>query len=76
MLEQVYKFHQTRRGFAFFGVVELVLAYSIGTFAQDSANMWAYAATILLLVGGIVNLIGALRFKEGKQVGANTKHQR
>lgn len=76
MLEQIHTFHQTKRGFITFGVIELVLLYIVVSIALDTASMWAYAAAIVLLVGTVMNIINAFTFKEGKQAGARSKHSR
>jgi len=50
-------FHQTKPGLLLFGLVELGLAYGAASWAIDSGNVLLYIATIILLIGGIHNLI-------------------
>jgi hypothetical protein len=50
------KWHKTRVGLLTFGLVELLLAYGAASWAVDSGNFLVYAATIILLVGGLQNL--------------------
>lgn len=62
MLEQLESFHKTRRGYLVFGVGELLFAYLFISIAIDTANLFAYVASVVLVIGGIMNLIKALIF--------------
>ena len=60
-LKNIHKFHQTKSGYIFFGLTELLLAYIAISIALDSASMWWYALGILLFIGSIMNLVGFFR---------------
>lgn len=62
MLEQLETFHKTRRGYLVFGVGELLLAYLFASIAIDTANLFAYAASVLLVLGGIMNITKVVTF--------------
>jgi hypothetical protein len=40
-----------------FALVELLLAYGAASWAIDSGNMLLYVATIILVIGGLQNLV-------------------
>ncbi len=54
---------KTRKGFTTLGVVLLVLAYISGSRAIDTGSLWEYAIALLSLVGGVQNLVRAIRNK-------------
>ena len=54
---ELHNWHQTRTGLLGFAIVELLLAYGAASWAIDSGNLLLYLATIILLVGGLQNLI-------------------
>ena len=56
-------FHKTRRGLVIFGLVEAVLLYIFGSIAIDTANMFAYAAAIILFMGATINIANAVDYK-------------
>jgi hypothetical protein len=49
--------HKTRAGLLTFALVELLLAYGAASWAIDSGNILLYIVTIVLVVGGLQNLI-------------------
>lgn len=51
------KWHKTRTGLLVFALVELLLTYGAASWAIDSGNILVYLATIILLIGGMTNLI-------------------
>ncbi|MEO5627495.1 MAG: hypothetical protein ABIQ89_01245 [Candidatus Saccharimonadales bacterium] len=55
--------HKTRRGYATMATIELALAYLIGSRALDTGSWWQYGFTLLLLIGGIQNVIQFIRKK-------------
>jgi hypothetical protein len=55
------QFHKTRNGYIVFGLIELALLYGAVSIAIDTANMWVYLLSIILLVGVFMNIIGAIR---------------
>lgn len=70
-LKQLEAWHQTKRGLVFFGLLELVLAYLVGSNAINTGSWAQYAITLLLLVGGLHNfikLIGKL-LRVGQKTG-------
>ena len=60
-ITKIDKFHKTRRGKLAFGVVELIIAYLVISWAVDSGEIWQYAVAILLLIGGVVNFVKAIK---------------
>jgi hypothetical protein len=60
-LQAIDKWHKTRTGHLTFGFAELGLSYIFISLAIDSASLWEYAAGIILLVGGIQNLVRIFR---------------
>jgi hypothetical protein len=56
-LKQLDAWHQTKPGLVFFGVLELMLAYAVGSTALGTGSWAQYAITLLLLVGGLHNFI-------------------
>lgn len=61
LIEQFDAWHKTRRGYAVMAVVELLLAYIVGSRALDTGSWWQYGFTLLLLIGGIQNLYQLIR---------------
>ncbi len=57
------KWKNTKQGYAIFAILELVMAYAIGSRALDTGSWWQYALTLLLLVGGVQNLVRLIRKK-------------
>lgn len=55
--------HKTRRGYAVMAVVELVLAYIVGSRGLDTGSWWQYGLTLVLLVGGLQNVYQLIRKK-------------
>lgn len=64
--QKLHEWHQTKVGLVVFGLLELVLAYIIGSKAIDTANLWEYALTILLIIGAIHNFVKAIILTSGK----------
>lgn len=59
-VDQIDRFHKTRRGRVSFGFIELAVAYVFVSLAIDSGSIWQYLVAIVLAVGAINNLIRAL----------------
>ena len=68
-VDQIDRFHKTRKGRLSFGFIELAVAYVFVSLAIDSGSVWEYLAAIVLAVGAVNNLIRA--FTGG--VGSNGK---
>lgn len=68
-MDKLEAFHKTKRGHLTFGFGELVLVYILGSIAIDTANMWAYLATILLFVGACHNFLKFNELKKSKPKG-------
>lgn len=66
-------FHKTRRGYFMFGVAELILTYIFASIAIDTASMWAYLATLILLAGTVFNFINVFTSKDAKKGKADAK---
>lgn len=69
-------FHKSKRGYLIFGVVELVLAYIFASIAMDTASMWAYLATLILLIGAVLNFINVFTAKYSKRGKADARGRR
>ena len=54
---------KTRRGYAVMAVVQLVLTYFMASRALDTGSWWQYSFTLLLLIGGIRNVVQLIRNK-------------
>jgi hypothetical protein len=57
MLSSLDRFHKTSIGLILFVLGELALAYGFGSLAIDRGGIWWYFASLVLLLGGIQNLI-------------------
>jgi hypothetical protein len=55
-MQGIDRFHKTKAGLLLFGLVELAAAYGAASWAIDSGNLLLYAATVVLLIGGVMNL--------------------
>jgi hypothetical protein len=49
------KWHKTKPGYAVMGVLELALAYVLGSRAIDTGSIWQYFFTLLLIIGSLYN---------------------
>jgi len=56
-LQRFEAWHQTTHGLVIFAILELGLAYLVGSRAIDTGSWAQYAVALLLLVGGIHNVI-------------------
>ncbi len=65
-MEKLETFHKTRQGYIVFGGIELVLVYILASIAIDTANMFAYAFTIILSVGMLNNFYNAIKWRDKK----------
>lgn len=62
-MEKLQAFHNTRSGHITFGLVELALLYLCASIAIDTANMFAYLASILLAAGVVINFVNIFKAK-------------
>jgi hypothetical protein len=51
------KWHKTKPGYAVIGVLELALAYVVGSRSIDTGSFWQYMFTIILFIGGLRNFV-------------------
>jgi hypothetical protein len=51
ILKPVHKWHQTKLGLIFFGLVELSLAYAFISLAIDRGNLLYYLLATIFLIG-------------------------
>lgn len=58
-VEQIDRFHKTRKGRITFGLIELIVAYLFISLAIDSGSIWQYVVAIVLAVGTVNNFIRA-----------------
>lgn len=70
VISDMDRFHQTRYGKLAFGVIELLLAYIFVSRAIDTGSLWQYVVAILLLIGGLNNLVRSVVFGSRKKSDA------
>jgi hypothetical protein len=58
-IEQIDKFHKTRKGRVTFGLIELIVAYIFISLAINSGSIWQYVIAIILIIGAFNNLLRA-----------------
>ena len=63
MLKKFDNWHKTRQGHIVFAVIELALAYFIGSRAIDTGSWWEYALALFFLIGSLQNLVNIFRKK-------------
>jgi hypothetical protein len=56
-VQRLKALHQTKRGLLMFLCAELAVAYIIASLAINSGALWQYAAGLVLLIGGVRNLV-------------------
>lgn len=62
-MERLDKFHKTKKGYINFALIEIVLLYFVVSLAIDTANMFVYAAGIILIVGVVINIVNAVKLQ-------------
>lgn len=72
-IQDIDKFHQTKQGKLIFGTVEIFLAYLIVSRAIDTGSLWQYLFFLILLVGGVNNLIRVFVSSNHGKRGSNKK---
>jgi hypothetical protein len=55
-MNSLRKWHQTKSGLLFFGIVELAIAYGFVSLAIDRGNLLWYLLTLIFFVGALQNL--------------------
>jgi hypothetical protein len=60
-MERLAIWHQTRWGLLAFGAGELVATYIIASLAINSGALWQYILGIILLAGGLRNMVNFIR---------------
>ena len=60
VVQQLDTFHKTTTGFLVFGGLELLVAYAVASWAIDTGELWQYLIAIILLVGGVQNIVKAV----------------
>jgi uncharacterized membrane protein HdeD (DUF308 family) len=71
MLKDIYNWRQTKKGSLTFGVLSLVLAYILLSFAIDTGSILQYLLAVVLVITGVQDLF---RIKNAK-IKVNAKHQ-
>lgn len=71
--DRIDRFHKTRKGRIVFGLGELLVAYLFVSLAIESGSIWQYLIAILLVVGGINNLIRVFVAEKPKSNGKKPK---
>jgi hypothetical protein len=56
-INRLDRWHQTKAGLIVFGLIELGVAYVFASWAIDSGRLLAYFLAIVLLIGGLQNLV-------------------
>ena len=74
VIERISKFHKTTKGYLAFGTAELALLYIFASISIDTANMWAYLASLTLAIGAIVNFAQVLKRTSPLKKNAGRKH--
>lgn len=59
-ISDIDKFHQTRKGKLAFGTAELVIAALAFSRAIYTGSLWEYLIGLLMLIGGLNNLVRAV----------------
>lgn len=72
LIDKIDRYHKTPKGHILFGAGELIISYAVLARSIDSGNLLLYVLFILLLLGGINNLVKGI-FKRFKKGGAKTK---
>lgn len=72
LVQDIDKFHQTKKGRLIFGGAELVLAYIVISRAIHTGSIWQYLLFALLLIGGANNLIKAFTLKNNVKAKRKT----
>ena len=62
-ISTLVNWHQSRQGLLTFGLIEIVLAYILGSLSIDNGSLIVYALTFIIFVGSLNNLYKAVRFK-------------
>ena len=60
-LTKFEQWHQTRVGLVVMGLIELLLAYGVGSRAISTGSYWEYGLTLILFIGGINNVIKLIK---------------
>lgn len=63
-IDQIDRFHKTKKGRITFGLAELLVAYLFVSLAINSGSIWQYVLAILFAIGAVNNLVRA--FTAGK----------
>ena len=63
-LKALDKWQRTRVGYLVFGLVELAMAYGFASWAIDTGSLWQYALAVILLIGGLQNLVRIFRHRK------------
>jgi hypothetical protein len=69
VLKQFDGWHRTRVGYSIMGLVELAVAYALGSWAIDSGNLWVYFFAAVFFVGAAYNLVNLIRITFHKSHG-------
>lgn len=72
-IQDIDKFHQTKRGKLIFGTTEILLAYVVVSRAIDTGSLWQYLIFLILFVGGINNLVRVFVSSKNERSGRNKR---
>ena len=61
LIKSFDNWHKTKLGYAVMGVLELVLAYVLGSRAIDTGSMWQYLLAVILFIGSLHNFYQLIR---------------
>jgi uncharacterized membrane protein HdeD (DUF308 family) len=61
---KMHAWKQTRKGLVLTGIVELLIAYLLGSRAIDTGSWWQYLLTVLFLLGALQNLVRTVRLHD------------
>ena len=60
-LKDFKAWHKSKTGLFIFGVLELGIAYGLGSRALDTGSWWEYGLALLFLIGGIQNVVRLMK---------------
>lgn len=72
-INDIDKFHGTRKGKLVFAAVELILACVLVSRAIDTGSLWQYLFALLFFVGGLNNLFKSVKRQTKKDAPIKAK---
>ncbi len=63
LVSSLMSLKKSRRDYVTFGIIEIVLAYTLVSRAINTGSLWQYGLGVLLAIGAIQNFVKAVHFK-------------